>query len=64
MAMELKELRLELLKLTYNHGREAREAVDRAKELETYVLEVAKSKAAESGKTTRTPPKHLQRGNS
>lgn len=64
MAMELKEIRLELLKLTYSHGREAREAVDRAKELETYVLEVAKSKTDEPGKTTRTPPKHLQRGNS
>lgn len=36
------ELRLELLKLTYVHGREAAEAVRRAKELESYVQELEK----------------------
>lgn len=32
-------LRLELVKLTYAHGRNCAEAVGRAKELEDYVLE-------------------------
>lgn len=35
--MERDELRLELLKLTYSHGRDAAEAVRRAKELERYI---------------------------
>lgn len=35
--MDLDELRLELLKLTYVHGRDAPEAVARARELEKYV---------------------------
>lgn len=62
--MNLQELRLELLKLTYNHGREASEAVTRAKELEAYVTENLAQKAAQVDKPTKTPPKHLQRGNS
>jgi hypothetical protein len=33
------ELRLELLSLTYSHGRDAAEAVERAKVLELYVCE-------------------------
>lgn len=33
----MRELRLELLKLTYTHGREAAEAVERAKVLEAYI---------------------------
>lgn len=37
--MERQALRLELLKLTYTHAREASEAVARAKVLETYVTE-------------------------
>lgn len=35
--MNRDELRLELLKLTYSHGRSAQDAVDRALELESYV---------------------------
>lgn len=35
--MNRDELRLELLKLTYSHGRSARDAIDRALELESYV---------------------------
>jgi len=34
------ELRLELLKLTYVHGRMTAEAVARARELEMYVIQV------------------------
>jgi hypothetical protein len=33
------EVRLELLRLTYTHGREASEAVDRAKILESYITQ-------------------------
>jgi len=33
------DLRLKLLELTYTHGRDASEAVARAKELEKYVME-------------------------
>lgn len=37
--MKREDLRLELLKLTYAHGRDVAEAVGRAKVLETYVWE-------------------------
>jgi len=33
------DLRLKLLELTYTHGRDAREAVERAKVLEEYVMD-------------------------
>lgn len=36
--MERELVRLELLKLTYTHGRDANDAVERAKVLESYVL--------------------------
>lgn len=36
--MDRQTLRLELLKLTYSHGRQASEAVARAKELEDFVV--------------------------
>lgn len=36
--MTVAELRLELLRLTYSHGREAQEAVDRANILERFVV--------------------------
>lgn len=62
--MDLKDLRIELLKLTYTHGRDASEAVTRAKELEGYVIESSAQKAAPMAKPTKIPPKHLQRGNS
>jgi hypothetical protein len=42
--MDREALRLELLKLTYSHGRPAGEAVGRAKELEDYVLELGQTK--------------------
>jgi hypothetical protein len=32
------DIRLELLRLTYVHGRTAAEAIERAKELETYLV--------------------------
>jgi hypothetical protein len=60
--MTSQELRLELLKLTYSHGRESSEAVERAEVLEGYVLADAKAARA-GGKTLKLPPKHL-RGNS
>ena len=41
--MNMNELRIELLKLTYAHGRTSEEAVERAKTLEKYVLEEAKA---------------------
>jgi hypothetical protein len=63
--MDLKELRLELLKLTYSHGREAPEAVARAEVLEQYVIPNQAPKAVPAaGTPAKTPPKHLQRGNS
>lgn len=39
--MSEQELRLELVKLTYNHGRDVSEAVGRAKILEEYVLGIS-----------------------
>lgn len=36
-------LRIELLRLTYTHGRTAAEAIERAKELEKYVVDEAKA---------------------
>lgn len=57
------ELRLELLKLTYIHGRTSAEAVERAREMEVFVLD--NSSAAGSPlkkgpgrprKTDREPP--------
>lgn len=39
--MQRDELRLELLKLTYAHGRDAAEAVGRAKTLEEYISQDA-----------------------
>lgn len=61
--MNRADLRLELLKLTYSHGREPSEAVDRAKVLEAYLHEELAEVAAPEGKTLKLPPKHL-RGNS
>lgn len=46
-------MRLELLKLTYSHGREPSEAIARAEELEKYVLAGSKG----PGKTPTTPRK-------
>jgi hypothetical protein len=57
------ELRLELLKLTYSHGREPSEAVERAKVLEEYALEGQVKAPASKDKPLKLPPKHL-RGNS
>jgi hypothetical protein len=37
----LHEIRIELLKLTYTHGRDAAEAVSRTRELEKFVVENA-----------------------
>jgi hypothetical protein len=62
--MARQELRLELLKLTYSHGRESSEAVERAKVLETYVLGETAKAAPAGDKTLKLPPKHLRRGNS
>jgi hypothetical protein len=39
--MTVADLRIELLRLTYTHGRDASEAVDRAKVLEQYVSDGA-----------------------
>jgi hypothetical protein len=43
IIMTRDEVRLELLKLTYTHGREAADAVVRAKVLEAYVVETAEA---------------------
>lgn len=64
--METKALRLELLKLAYTHGREAREAVARAEELEKYVLD-GDTSAKVATPNEKKAPLHLQknkRGNS
>lgn len=37
--MDIKELRLELVKLTHHHGKQITDAVERAKALEVYILE-------------------------
>jgi hypothetical protein len=42
------ELRLELLRLTYSHGRDSAEAVERAKVLESYVTDIKESTPAPS----------------
>lgn len=47
--MDREILRLELLKLTYAHSRQAAEAVERAKELEAFVV-VPENPAQEAGK--------------
>jgi hypothetical protein len=54
--MASSEIRLELLKLTYAHGRTADEAVERAKVLETYVDAVEAQEAPVTG-TLRLPKK-------
>lgn len=57
MKTERAELRLELLKLTYTHGRESTEAVSRAKILEDFILEESESadgKPAQGAKTLPT----------
>ncbi len=43
--MNREEMRLEILKLTYTHGRETSEAVGRAKALEDYIFEQTQSEA-------------------
>lgn len=53
------ELRLELLKLTYNHGREASEAVNRAKELETFVFDGSEKPLGLPNKSAKPVPQHL-----
>jgi len=51
--MDQKTLRLELLKLTYTHGRPAAEAVARARELEDFIgVETVAGKK---------PPLHLRK---
>lgn len=60
------EMRLELLKLTYTHGRTSAEAVARAEELEAFVLEdeiarregreIPKRGPGRPRKTDREPP--------
>jgi hypothetical protein len=42
--MDRQELRLEIVKLTYTHGREITEAVARAKALEAYILDESEKK--------------------
>ena len=46
--MDRLTLRFELLKLTYTHGREVPEAVERARQLETYVLQSDPAPAVEA----------------
>lgn len=48
--MDRQEIRLELLRLTYSHGRDTSEAVQRAKDLEAYVY-------SEGAKRRGRPPK-------
>ncbi len=40
-------VRLEIIKLTYTHGRDAAEAVSRARELENYIFEFQDEKQKE-----------------
>lgn len=49
------ELRVQLLKLVYNHGRSAEQAIDRAKVLEKFVTE-AEDKKLKSGKPVVSGP--------
>lgn len=59
--MTQSELRIELLKITYSHGREASEAVTRAKELEAYLLEAEEPlPVGQTDKTLKLPPKHMR----
>lgn len=55
--MTRESLRLELLKLTYTHGRDSAEAVGRAKELEKYLFEeeVRAEKKKKPGNASQAP---------
>ena len=55
-------VRLELLKLTYSHGRSAEEAVVRASELEKYVAEPTVSQPIPAVSTTLKLPVDPQKG--
>lgn len=57
--MTKQDVRLELLKLTYNHGREASEAVERAKVLEAFVLDESAEPLGLPEKPAKPVPKHL-----
>jgi hypothetical protein len=53
------EVRLELLRLTYSHGRDASEAVERAKILEAFVLDDSVKPLGLPDKSAKPVPKHL-----
>ena len=57
--MTKSEMRLELLKLTYSHGRDASEAVDRAKVLEAFLLDDSVKPLGLPDKSAKPVPKHL-----
>jgi hypothetical protein len=57
--MTKQDVRLELLKLTYNHGREASEAVERAKILEAFVLDESAKPLGLPDKPAKPVPRHL-----
>lgn len=56
--MTKEDLRLEILKLTYTHGRESSQAIERARELENYLTEKpAVVEAPKENLTKVIPPK-------
>ena len=55
--MNIEQIRLELVKLTYNHGRDASEAVDRAKALESYGCQKSSESVPEVPKKVVRAPK-------
>lgn len=55
--MSISEIRLELIKLTYSHGRDATEAVGRAEKLEEYVTREKVSVKKPSPKKKAVTPK-------
>ena len=57
--MDRAQLRLEIIKLTYTHGRDTTEAVSRARDLENYIFESQDEKQNEKKKKS-----HLKPGNS
>lgn len=56
--MKREELRLELLKLTYAHGRTPEEAIARAKELEVFVQDTEANSGGQSSSESSDSEQH------
>jgi hypothetical protein len=57
--MKADTLRLELLKICHAHGREPRQIIERVRELETFILEVAQPPTV-SQPSAESPAKEMK----